>query len=87
MLLGVYREKMQQSFGALEEAIAAGDLKQVALLAHSVKGSSSNFRFEAMTRLAESMEFEARGGNSALDYAGVLSDMQNCFNTFVAEKG
>ncbi len=86
MLLGVYREKMQQSFGALEEAIAAGDLKQVALLAHSIKGSSSNFRFEAMTRLAESMELEARGGNSALDYAGVLSEMRNCFNTFVAGK-
>ncbi|WP_345969684.1 ATP-binding protein [Sulfurimonas sp. HSL1-6] len=85
MLLGVYREKMQSSFEELEAAIDAEDLKQVTLLAHSIKGSSSNFRFDSMTKLAEKMEWEARAGNAALDYTGMLGSMRGCFNAFIGE--
>jgi len=87
MLLDVYRDKMQQSFETLDAAIAAGDLKQVAMLAHSIKGSSSNFRFEAMTRQAETMEKEARAGNVAMDYAQMSGEMRHCFHALVGEAG
>jgi PAS domain S-box-containing protein len=83
MLLGVYRDKMVQTFEKLSAAIGENDLKQVALLAHSVKGSSSNFRFEGMTQLAEKMEKEARAGHAALDYARLFDEMRHCFESIV----
>jgi PAS domain S-box-containing protein len=72
MLLDAYREKMAQTFGELSRAIEANDLRQIALLAHSIKGSSSNFRLESVTQLAETMEVEGRAGNTALDYKGLF---------------
>jgi CheY-like chemotaxis protein/HPt (histidine-containing phosphotransfer) domain-containing protein len=83
MLLGVYRDKMAQTFEKLSIAIGEQDLKQVALLAHSVKGSSSNFRFERMTQLAEHMEKEARSGHDAVHYGRLLDEMQACFKSLL----
>jgi len=78
-LIGVYREKMTQSLEALAEAVRAEDLKRVSLLAHSVKGSSSNFRFETLTRLAETVETGARAGDMNLDYDRLLEEMRLAF--------
>ena len=86
MLLRVYRDKMAQTFEKLSAAISENDLKQVALLAHSIKGSSSNFRFEGMTQLAETMEKEARAGHGALDYTGLFEQMQSCFGSLLPVK-
>ncbi|HHH73121.1 MAG TPA: response regulator, partial [Sulfuricurvum sp.] len=68
-LLDVYRDKMQESLHALHEAVLEHDLKRMTLLAHSVKGSSSNFRLERMTQLAETIELAARADKAGFDYA------------------
>ena len=82
MLLDVYRDKMKQSLKSLSEAIDAADLKRVARLAHSVKGSSGNFRFERMTQLAERVESAARAGNADEEYRALLDEMRSVFETF-----
>lgn len=79
MLLDVYREKMEQTLQNLEASVEKADLKSIALLAHSIKGSSSNFRLEAMTELAETMEHEARAGNDAFDYRAYYTQLQRHF--------
>ena len=83
-LLDVYRAKMEQTFGKLSRAVEANDFRQIALLAHSMKGSSSNFRFETVTQLAETMEAQARAGNAALDYRGLLERIDEAYEAALA---
>ncbi len=83
-LLDVYREKMVLMLETLSDAIEQKDMKKIAFQAHSVKGSSSNFRFEAITQQAEQMEKEARAGNASFDYARLLGGIKEAFNALVA---
>ena len=55
-LMKVYCKKMEESLVELKEAIAARDFKVINLLAHSIKGSSSNFRIEHIVELAYELE-------------------------------
>ena len=77
-LLKVYKEKMMESFAKLETAIGEKDLPQVTLLAHSMKGASSNFRIEGLTEMSERMEKAARAGED-IDYNELLSQMKSVF--------
>jgi len=86
-LLAVYRDKMAQTLEKLARAIAENDFRQIALLAHSMKGSSSNFRFETLTRLAETMEAAGRSGNAALDYRALLGSIAEAYEAAVAQMG
>jgi len=83
MLLDVYRDKMGQTFEKLSQAIADNDLKQITLLAHSLKGSSSNFRFETLTQLAEKMETQARAGDSVSDYRSLFHEIEGAYRSAV----
>lgn len=85
MLLEIYRDKTEQTFHKLDEAIVAAELHQIALLAHAIKGSSSNFRLEEMTQLAEKMEMEARAGNASVDYRVMMHELRRHFDQFIAQ--
>ena len=62
-LMGVYLKKMDEYLPQIEMACARKEWKEVARLAHAVKGSGSNFRFEAIREHAERMESAARHGD------------------------
>lgn len=82
MLLEVYVRKMRESLEKLQAAVAQRDLPAVAQIAHSVKGSSSNFRFEKVTQLAARIETDARAGTPA-DYARLADALTEVFEAQV----
>ena len=83
-LLQIYRDNMERTLGELSRAIEANDFRQIALLAHTMKGSSGNFRFETLTRLAETMETGGRAGDAALDYRALFGRIAEAYEAAVA---
>lgn len=75
-LLDVYREKTEQTLQRLEKAVSENVLPEVALLAHALKGSSSNFRFETMHILAQQIETGAKAGDSSLEYMQLIAELR-----------
>ena len=67
-LLEIYRVKMERSLDELREAIEAKSYEEIAFVAHSIKGSSSNFRFEELSRLARVIEESAAAGEEEFDF-------------------
>lgn len=65
-LLQVYQEKMTRTLRELKEAIVKQDFESIAKVAHSIKGSSANFRFDELSRLASVIEDSA--GNKETDF-------------------
>ena len=68
LLLTLFLQKMQKTLQELKSAIDARDYKHIALKAHSIKGSSGNFRIEDLLRNATEMEQMAKLKNSEYDY-------------------
>jgi CheY-like chemotaxis protein len=58
-LLGIYREKMEHSLGDLVESIKSLNYEDIAFIAHAMKGSSANFRFDELSRLSYVIEESA----------------------------
>ena len=67
-LMRVYRRKMDESLLELREAIGRNDYKRIAHLAHSIKGSSSNFRIGEIVDLAYELEKAAYEQKAAFDF-------------------
>ncbi len=67
-LLEVYAQKMERSFQELEEAIAANAFEEIALVAHSIKGSSANFRFDELSRISNVIEESAKSRDREFDF-------------------
>jgi len=76
LLLNTFMEKMKKSFPILALAVDKKDYKGISLEAHSIKGSSANFRFENLEILAKSMELAARKEDANFDYQGALNEME-----------
>ena len=70
-LMKVYCKKMEESLIELKEAIAEKDYKIINLLAHSIKGSSSNFRIEHIVGLAYELEKAAYAKDDEFDFTTV----------------
>ncbi len=83
-LLQVYKEKTAVTFCSLQRAIEEERLSEVARLAHSIKGASGNFRIEALTDLAETMERSARANEDA-DYEAMFVRMHRLFDRATKE--
>ncbi len=77
MLLGLFIKKMTKVIPDLQNAIKKRDFKKIALSAHSIKGSSGNFRIESLQLNASEMEKMAKSENSSYDYERVFKDMKN----------
>ena len=71
MLLGLFIKKMKKTLPELQNAIKRKDYEKIALMAHSIKGSSGNFRIEILQEYASELEQMAKVENSEYDYSGV----------------
>ncbi|MCU0229872.1 MAG: Hpt domain-containing protein [Acidobacteria bacterium] len=64
-LLDLFLEDTRQRLGQLEMAVSAGDLEQVADVAHSIKGAAASLAAERARALAWSIESRGRAGDGA----------------------
>ena len=76
MLLSLFIKKMKKVIPDLQNAIKKRDFKKIALSAHSIKGSSGNFRIEALQLSSSEMEKMAKIENSEYDYEATFLDMK-----------
>ena len=68
MLVELFIEKMKKQIPDLEHAINTIDYKKIALISHSIKGSSGNFRMDTLQDTTAKMEKNAKNENSKFDY-------------------
>lgn len=67
-LLDIYREKMEHLLKELVEAIGLKRYEDIAFTAHAIKGSSANFRFDELSRLAYVIEESATEKDAEFDF-------------------
>ncbi|MDP3265666.1 MAG: ATP-binding protein [Sulfuricurvum sp.] len=67
-LLDLFHSKMEQTLPNLMEAITSVDYERVAKIAHSIKGSSANFRYEKFSQQAAQIEIAAREEQIEFDF-------------------
>ncbi len=67
-LLGIYYQKMEHSLEELAAAIEKNEYEHIASIAHAIKGSSANFRFDELSRLAYVIESSAADNDAEFDF-------------------
>ncbi len=67
-LLAIYIKKMNEILPLFLDAITEKNLEKVRNLAHNIKGSSANFRFDEMQRIAKVIEDSAIEGDMSFEY-------------------
>jgi len=67
-LLTLFIKKMRNTMAELAQAIKIRNYKKIALLSHSIKGSSGNFRIEILQKNANEIEKMAKLENSDYHY-------------------
>lgn len=67
-LLGIYHQKMGHSLNDLLSAIGNKEYDNIAFIAHAIKGSSANFRFDELSRLSYVIEESARENEEEFDF-------------------
>jgi len=78
-LMEIYTKKMNESLEELAEAIEQQDFKVIGHLAHSIKGSSSNFRIEEIVALAYELEKASYDEDKNFDFKSVYEAMSKAF--------
>ena len=76
MLLKLFMKKMQSTLGELEMAIQEKDMKKIRLLAHSIKGSSGNFRIKSLQNLSSEMENRAKSQDKLFEYHKIFEQIK-----------
>ena len=76
LLLTLFIKKMNATLPELKSAIKERDYHKIALKAHSIKGSSGNFRIEELLKNSAEMEMMAKNENSGYDYEGVFEEIE-----------
>ncbi|MDQ1338848.1 MAG: two-component system, sensor histidine kinase and response regulator [Campylobacterota bacterium] len=77
MLIELFIKKMAKQMPELENAIKVRDYKKIALIAHSIKGSSGNFRLEDVQEESSKIEKMAKGEESTYNYEALLEKIKN----------
>ncbi|HEX5623845.1 MAG TPA: ATP-binding protein [Sulfuricurvum sp.] len=67
-LLSLFQTKMKQMLFDLNGAIQSRDYERIAKVAHTIKGSSGNFRYEELSRIAAVIEESARQKCDEFDF-------------------
>jgi CheY-like chemotaxis protein len=75
LLLEMFLKKMTKLLPEFNTAIESKNLKEVSLLAHSIKGSSANFRIKFLQDLAYEVEKNAKSGEEDYDYKEAYEKM------------
>ena len=78
-LMAIYTKKMHESLEELKEAISERDYKVIGHLAHSIKGSSSNFRIESIVALAYELEKASYAEDDSFNFNAVYDEMLEAF--------
>ena len=78
-LMSIFMKKMEESLLELESAIQKRDYKVINHLAHSIKGSSSNFRIEALVSLAYELEKAAHQEDIDFEYEKFYMEIEKTF--------
>lgn len=78
-LLNIYREKMEHSLQELFQAIEKKRYTDIAFIAHAIKGSSANFRFDELSRLAYVIEEFASEKDEEFDYTEAYEVLRHEF--------
>ncbi len=81
MLLKLFMKKMKTTLPELELAIKAKDMKKIALLAHSIKGSSGNFRIKDLQDFSSEMEKKAKSQDKLFEYQELFEQIQKILNS------
>jgi len=74
-LLEMYKAKMEHSLQELKSAIEQKKYETVAFTAHSIKGSSANFRFEELFRLASLIEESALEKDEEFEFLEAYNEL------------
>jgi CheY-like chemotaxis protein len=77
MLIELFIKKMAKQIPELEDAIKARDYKKIALIAHSIKGSSGNFRLEEVQEDSSKIEKMAKNKEGDYNYEAMLENIKN----------
>jgi signal transduction histidine kinase/CheY-like chemotaxis protein/HPt (histidine-containing phosphotransfer) domain-containing protein len=67
-LLGIYHQKMEHSLEELRAGIEKREFEAIARISHAIKGSSANFRFDELSRLAYVIESSATEKDEEFDF-------------------
>ena len=63
-IVKLFVDNCAESVGTIEAALAEGDAKKAAAIAHRLKSSTANFRLDALSELLEQLETESRRENN-----------------------
>ena len=85
-LLKLFLKKMQKTLPELEYSISKLEYSKIALLAHSIKGSSGNFRIKELQDLASKMEEKAKLEDSMYDYKTELFNIKEICKAIYIKK-
>jgi CheY-like chemotaxis protein len=85
-LMKIYTNKMYESLDELKGAIALREYKVIGHLAHSIKGSSSNFRIEKIVEMAYELEKASYAKESGFDFESVYDAMVETFNQIALDE-
>ena len=75
-LLDLFHVNMMKMMVGIEESIVARDFDSIARIAHTIKGSSANFRFAEISGLASKIEEGALHHSNDFDFTGAWSDLE-----------
>ncbi|PHQ56174.1 MAG: histidine kinase [Sulfurimonas sp.] len=81
VLLSSFLEDAQPICIKLKAAIDANDYEMIRGVAHALKGSSGNMRFNDIYEMATEMEFAARECNTSFEYAQYLDAISTAIDT------
>ena len=85
-LMKIYSKKMVESLEELKEAIKKQDYQIIGHLAHSIKGSSSNFRIDSIVGLAYELEKAAYAKDDTFDFETVYEGIVKEFETIAVSE-
>jgi HPt (histidine-containing phosphotransfer) domain-containing protein len=85
-LLDLFHLKMDKMLPQLQEAIAQCSYDRIAHIAHTIKGSSGNFRYEELSQLAALIEEAARQERVEFDFSDALTKFQQLYKEIYSSR-
>lgn len=85
-LLDLFHTKMKNMLPELKEAILRLDYESIAKIAHTIKGSSANFRYEEFSKLAAVMEKSAREEYLEFDFQEAYTHFERTYLTLYSSR-
>lgn len=85
-LLDLFHTKMKNILPELKEVIVNLDYKSIAKIAHSIKGSSANFRYEEFSKLAAVIEKSAREEETLFDFKEAYIEFEEAYEKLYSSR-